>query len=83
MKRMMEALDRVDRYEEAYEALVAEIVQFGLGDDELDRLQSMSEKTLGVSNAKQKMRYVEGVKDELDQVAQVSLLVFGFFEVAG
>lgn len=70
----MEALDRVDRYEEAYETLVSEVVGLGLADDELDRLQKLSEATLGVSTAKQKLRYVEQVKAELDRVAQVSLL---------
>ncbi|KAG8738770.1 hypothetical protein FRC10_006487 [Ceratobasidium sp. 414] len=70
MDEMMEALDRVDRYEEAYETLVAEVVQLGLGEDELDRLQNMTEKILSTSNAKQKMRYVEDVKIELDRVAQ-------------
>ncbi|KAG9098280.1 hypothetical protein FS749_004222 [Ceratobasidium sp. UAMH 11750] len=70
MNEMMEALDRVDRYEEAYESLVAEVVQLGLGEDELDRLQNMTEKILGTSTAKQKMRYVEEVKMELDQMAQ-------------
>ncbi|KAG8725621.1 hypothetical protein FRC09_000008 [Ceratobasidium sp. 395] len=69
MNEMMEALDRVDRYEEAYETLVAEVVQLGLGEDELDRLQNTTEKILGTSNAKQKMQYVEQVKIELDQVA--------------
>lgn len=76
--RMMEALDRVDRYEEAYEMLVSEIVQLGLGEDELDRLQAMSEKTLGVSTAKQKMKYVEEVKVEMDNIADVRFLAYSY-----
>ncbi|KAF8597915.1 hypothetical protein BDV93DRAFT_561870 [Ceratobasidium sp. AG-I] len=67
---MMEALDRVDRYEEAYEMLVSEIVQLGLGDKDLDRLQAMSEKTLGVSTAKEKLKYVEEVKVGMDNIAE-------------
>jgi hypothetical protein len=69
---MMEALDRVDRYEEAYETLVAEVVQLGLGEEELDRLQKLTEATLNVSTAKQKLKYVEEVKMQFDQMAQVS-----------
>ncbi|CAE6445920.1 unnamed protein product [Rhizoctonia solani] len=67
---MMEALDRVDRYEEAYNTLVGEVVQLGLSDKELDKLQKASEASLGVSNAKQKLRYVEEVKAELDRMVQ-------------
>jgi hypothetical protein len=71
---MMEALDRVDRYEEAYNTLVGEVVQLGLSDKELDKLQKASEASLGVSNAKQKLRYVEEVKAELDRMVQVCRL---------
>ena len=71
---MMEALDRVDRYEEAYEMLVSEIVQLGLGEEDLDRLQAMSEKMLGVSTAKEKLKYVEEVKMGMDNIAEVCLL---------
>ncbi|QRW07909.1 hypothetical protein RhiLY_06908 [Ceratobasidium sp. AG-Ba] len=70
MDEMMEALDRVDRYEEAYETLVGEVVQLGLGDEQLDRLQNMTEKILATSNAKQKLRYVDEVKAEMERVAQ-------------
>ncbi|KAF8757092.1 glycoside hydrolase family 16 protein [Rhizoctonia solani] len=67
---MMEALDRADRYEEAYNTLVGEVVQLGLSDRELDKLQKASEAALGVSNANQKLKYVEEIKAELDQMAQ-------------
>ncbi|CAE6376808.1 unnamed protein product [Rhizoctonia solani] len=67
---MMEALDRVDRFEDAYNILVGEVVQLGLSDKALDKLQKASETPLNVSNAKQKVKYVEGVKQELDRMAQ-------------
>ncbi|KAH7339325.1 hypothetical protein B0J17DRAFT_654762 [Rhizoctonia solani] len=67
---MMEALDRVDRFEDAYNLLVGEVVQLGLGDEVLDKLQKASEAPLHVSNAKQKVKYVERVKQELDRMTQ-------------
>ncbi|KAJ1299693.1 hypothetical protein OPQ81_005383 [Rhizoctonia solani] len=67
---MMEALDRVDRFEDAYNILVGEVVRLGLSDDVLDKLQKSSEAPLNVSHAKQKLKYVEEVKKELDRMAQ-------------
>ncbi|CAE6446688.1 unnamed protein product [Rhizoctonia solani] len=67
---MMEALDRVDRFEDAYNLLVGEVVQLGLSDEVLDKLQKASEAPLYVSNAKQKVKYVEEVKKELDRMTQ-------------
>ncbi|CAE6535703.1 unnamed protein product, partial [Rhizoctonia solani] len=67
---MMEALDRVDRFEDAYNVLVGEVVHLGLSDDVLDKLQKSSEAPLNVSNAKQKRKYVEGIKLEFDKMAQ-------------
>ncbi|CAE6462400.1 unnamed protein product [Rhizoctonia solani] len=67
---MMEALDRVDRFEDAYNILVGEVVQLGLSDEVLDKLQKASETPLHISNAKQKVKYVEGVKKELDRMTQ-------------
>lgn len=77
MRSLMEQLEDVGRYEQAYNNLIKEVgvlvSKNSLAEDEADRLSRMNAEILSHTNPNQKIFYVDRVRKELAETKQVSV----------